>query len=80
MWTDHDHRGQYADERHDHWDYADTNHRHYDLEHDDKALSQEVAALREQLHDAVRRIEHLENVAYDGPQQRRELTDAINDW
>ena len=68
-WNDHDHRGQYADERHDHdIDYAPLHHRHYDLETDDKTAQQgitclraEVDELRGQLDDAVGRIRGLED-------------------
>jgi hypothetical protein len=32
-WNDHDHRGEFADDRHDHdLDYAGKYHRHYDDE------------------------------------------------
>ena len=29
-YTDHDHRGEYASDNHDHYDYAERHHRHYD--------------------------------------------------
>ena len=66
-WNDHDHRGQYADDGHDHYDYAREHHRHYDLENDDEkasrritALQDEVDGLRGQLAAALGRIGDLE--------------------
>jgi hypothetical protein len=67
-WNDHDHRGEYAEERHDRGlDYAEKHHRHYDLETDDKTAQQritclrdEVAGLREQLGHALGRVTALE--------------------
>ena len=66
-WNDHDQRGQYADDRHDHYDYAREHHRHYDLENDDEkasrritALQDEAGGLRGQLVDALDRIAALE--------------------
>jgi hypothetical protein len=66
-WNDHDHRGQYADDRHDHYDYAERHHRHYDLENDDEkaqrritGLQDEVDGLREQLGYTLGRVAALE--------------------
>jgi hypothetical protein len=67
-WNDHNHRGEYAEDGHDHYDYADRHHRHYDLENDDEkaqrritALQDELDGLRGQLGDALGRISALEN-------------------
>lgn len=67
-WNDHNHRGEYADERHDHYDYAERHHWHYDLENDDEkaqrritGLQDEVDALRGRLDDALGRIAALED-------------------
>jgi hypothetical protein len=67
-WNDHDHRGRYADDNHDHYDYAREHHRHYYLENDDEkasrritALQDEVDGLRGQLAGALGRIGALEN-------------------
>jgi hypothetical protein len=48
-WAGHDHRGEYADAGHDHYDYAERHHRHYDHE-------SEIAGLREDLGRAQERI------------------------
>ena len=54
MYADHDHRGEYVDERHDHdGDYAELHHRHYD---DESA----VGGLRQDLGAAEVRIRALE--------------------
>jgi predicted RNase H-like nuclease (RuvC/YqgF family) len=74
-WNDHDHRGEYADQGHDHYDYASEHHRHYDLENDDEkaqrritGLQDEIDGLRRQLEDALDRIRALEA---DTPQARQ---------
>ena len=66
-WNDHDHRGEYAESGHTHYDYADEYHRHYDLETDGKTAQQaitclrdEVSELRRQLADALERVGQLE--------------------
>jgi chromosome segregation ATPase len=53
-YADHDHRGEYASDNHDHYDYAEKHHRHYD---DESA----VRGLREDLAHAEERIRELEN-------------------
>ena len=53
-WNDHDHRGEYASDGHDHYDYAERHHRHYD---DESAVS----GLREDLGHAEERIRELAN-------------------
>ena len=74
-WNDHDHRGQHANDRHDHCDYAAQHHRHYDLENNDEkaqrritGLQDEIDGLRRQLDDALERIHALES---DTPQARQ---------
>jgi chromosome segregation ATPase len=52
-WNDHDHRGEYAETGHDHYDYAERHHRHYDDE-------STVHGLREDLGRAEERIRDLE--------------------
>jgi hypothetical protein len=66
-WNDHDHRGEYAEDRHDHYDYADRHHRHYDDE-------STVQGLREDLGRAEARISDLEDQIGD---LRRQLEAAI---
>ena len=53
-YADHDHRGEYASDNHDHYDYAEKYHRHYDDE-------STVAGLRQDLGQAEERIRELEN-------------------
>ena len=48
-WNDHDHRGEYAEDGHDHYDYAREHHRHYGLENDDEKASRRVTALQDEL-------------------------------
>ena len=65
--SDH-HHYEYASDRHDHrGDYAELHHRHYDLEREDKTLGKETHELREEilrlhsrLDDALERIRALE--------------------
>lgn len=52
--SDHDHRGEYASDNHDHYDYAEKYHRHYD----DESIAR---GLREDLGRAEARISDLEN-------------------
>jgi hypothetical protein len=69
MYTDHDHRGDYADQRHDHdGDYAERHHRHYDDESADRGLREDLSAAEERvreladdLRDALNRIHALED-------------------
>jgi hypothetical protein len=53
-WSDHDHRGEYAESGHDHYDYAERHHSHYELE-------SELRGLREDLSRALERIRELED-------------------
>jgi TolA-binding protein len=86
-WTDHDHRGQYADDRHDHdGDYAREHHRHYDLENADEkaqrsitALQDEVDGLRGQLTEAFGRIADLEKQTPQARQLQLEADQAAAD-
>lgn len=82
----HDHRGQYADDRHDHYGYADEHHRHYGPETDDKTAQQaitclrdEVSELRRQLDDALERITSLEGQTPQARQLRYEADLAAAD-
>jgi hypothetical protein len=65
--SDHDHRGEYAADGHDHYDHAREHHRHYDLENDDEKTSRritglqgEVDVLRGELAAALERVGALE--------------------
>jgi len=67
-WNDHDHRGEYASDGHDHYDYAERHHRHYDDE-------STVSGLREDLGNAEERIRELRadlNAALDRIRQLEE--------
>jgi chromosome segregation ATPase len=66
-WADHDHRGDYADARHEHYDYAGLLHRHYDDERTARGLRQDLSvagsrlgALEDEMREARRRIGALE--------------------
>jgi hypothetical protein len=65
-YSDHDHRGEYASDNHDHYDYADRHHRHYDDE-------STVSGLREDLGRAEERIRELENDLRDAFERIGEL-------
>lgn len=64
MWADHDHRGQYAEDGHDHYDYAEKYHRHYDDERTVEQLRDELRSyidgLREDLSCLYERVYKLE--------------------
>ncbi len=84
--NDHDHRGEYAGERHDHYDYAERHHRHYDPENDGEkaqrritALQDEVDGLRGQLADALERIRALEGQTPQARQLQLEADQAAAD-
>jgi hypothetical protein len=72
-YADHDHRGEYASDGHDHYDYAERHHRHYDDE-------STVSGLREDLGAAEERIRELENNREVG-QLRRDVNfaDVVDD-
>ncbi len=73
-WNDHDHRGQYADERHDHdLDYAE---RHQQAV---TCLRAEVAGLRRQLDEALDRIGDLEKQTSQARQLQLEADLAAAD-
>jgi hypothetical protein len=56
-WNDHDHRGEYAEDRPDHdGDYSEKHHRHYDLETDDKTAQQAITCLREEVGELHRQF------------------------
>jgi hypothetical protein len=85
-WNDHDHRGEYAADGHDHYDYAREHHRHYDLESDDEKASRritnlqdEVDGLRRQLDDALGRIAALEKQTPQARQLQLEADQAAAD-
>lgn len=71
--SDHSHRGEYADDRHDHdVDYAEKHHRHYDLEREGERLKaltdlmvKDLRELREDLRGALERIRQLEDRQQD---------------
>lgn len=73
-WNDHDHRGEYADQRHGHDpDCAEKYHRHHDLERGDERLQgairergTQLEELRRDLDNALARITVLES-QHDGP-------------
>jgi hypothetical protein len=67
-WNDHDHRGEYADAGHDHYDYAGRHHRHYDEESTVQGLREDLGRagerlreLEDRLRDALGRITVLED-------------------
>ena len=66
MYADHDHRGEYASDNHDHYDYAEKYHRHYDDE-------STVSGLRQDLGHAEERIRELENDLRDAFERIRAL-------
>jgi TolA-binding protein len=85
-WNDHDHRSEYAEQGHDHYDYASEHHRHYDLENDDEkasrritGLQDEVEGLRGQLADAIERIAALEKQTPQARQLQLEADQAAAD-
>jgi predicted nucleic acid-binding Zn-ribbon protein len=85
-WNDHDHRGDYAEDGHDHYDYADRHHRHYDLENDDEkaqrritALQDELDGLRGELNAALDRIGDLEKQTPQARQLQIEADQAAAD-
>jgi len=74
-YADHDHRGEYASDNHDHYDYAEKYHRHHDDESTVRGLRQDLGAaeerirtLEDDLRAAVERIKALEQ---DTPQARQ---------
>ena len=48
-YADHDHRGEYASDNHDHYDYAEKYHRHYDDEATVRGLRQDLGAAEERV-------------------------------
>jgi hypothetical protein len=86
-WNEHNHRGEYAGERHDHdLDYAERHHRHSGLETDGKTAQQgitclqdEVAELRRQLDAALERIGDLEKQTPQARQLQLEADQAAAD-
>ena len=66
--SDHDHRGEYASDNHDHYDYAERYHRHYDdesavrgLREDLSAAEERIRDLADDLRDALNRLHVLED-------------------
>jgi hypothetical protein len=85
-WNDHDHRGEYAEPGHMHYDYADEHHRHYDLETDGKTAQQaitclraEIDELRRQFDEALGRIADLEKQTPQARQLQYEADVAAAD-
>ena len=72
-YADHDHRGEYASDNHDHYDYAERYHRHYDDE-------STARGLREDLSRAEGRIGELENDIRDAFERIRALEDQRPDY
>jgi predicted nucleic acid-binding Zn-ribbon protein len=67
-YADHDHRGEYASDNHDHYDYAERHHRHYDDESTARGLREDlslaearISDLEQNLRDALNRIHVLED-------------------
>jgi hypothetical protein len=82
MYADHDHGGEYADDRHDHdGDYAEKYHRHHDDESTVRGLREDlghaeerIRQLEDDLRDALNRIHVLE----DQTPQARQLQDEAD--
>ena len=82
MYADHDHRGEYADERHDHdGDYAEKYHRHdyADERHDHQDLLEQIHELGERLDAAFARIRELEQQTPQARQLQLEADQAAAD-
>jgi hypothetical protein len=85
--SDHDHRGEYAGERHDHdLDYAEKHHRHYDEERDLASVRRDLdhviadlRELREDLTAALGRIQQLEEQTPEARQAEYEADVALAD-
>ena len=82
-YADHDHRGEYASDGHDHYDYAEKYHRHYDdestvcgLRADLGAAEERIRELADDRRDALSRIhaleERLPDYSNDEPQDTEE--------
>jgi hypothetical protein len=56
-WNDHDHRGEYADAGHDHYDYAEKHHRHYDDESTARGLREDLSRAEERIRELEERCE-----------------------
>jgi DNA polymerase III delta prime subunit len=69
-WADHDHRGDYADTRHEHYDYAGLHHRHYDEE-------SAIERLKVTVRDAMDRISDLEAQAAEDQRHAREIEENL---
>jgi hypothetical protein len=85
-WNDHDHRGEYAERGHTHYDYAEEHHRHCDLERDGESarhglneLRAAVRELRDQLDEALGRIADLEKQTPQARQLQYEADIAAAD-
>jgi predicted nucleic acid-binding Zn-ribbon protein len=86
-WNDHNHYGEYADDRHDHGlDYAERHHRHYDDESTAQGLRQDLSAaeerirqLEDDLRDALNRIRALEANTPQARQLQLEADQAAAD-
>ena len=50
-YADHDHRGEYASDNHDHYDYAERHHRHYDDESTVQGLREDLSRAEERIHE-----------------------------
>ena len=85
-WNDHDHRGEYASDGHDHYDYAERHHRHYDLEREDERLQSAIrewgdrlGELRRDLQAALERIRVMEGQTPQAQRLQLEADQAAAD-
>jgi hypothetical protein len=56
-WNDHDHRGEYAEDGHDHYDYAERHHRHYDDESTARGLREDLGRAEERIRELEDRLD-----------------------
>ena len=83
-YADHDHRGEYASDNHDHYDYAEKYHRHYDRARgrglrEDERREERIHELEDGLRDALNRIHVLEGEAPQARQLQAELDATLAD-
>lgn len=85
-YADHDHRGEYASDGHDHYDYAEKHHRHYDDESTTSGLrgdlgraEERIGELENDLRDAFERISALEQQTPQAQRLQLEADQAAAD-
>jgi hypothetical protein len=85
-YADHDHRGEYASDNHDHYDYAERHHRHYDDESTARGLREDLSRAEERIRelegdirDAFERIRALEGQTPQALQLQHELDVTLAD-